>query len=304
VARLVLATMGSWGDLFPAIGLARAAAARGHTVSIATTPAYTAMIEAEQVTAVPVGPRFGPKEFAADPAILDGRQGGFAGFLHLFRSVVFPNLVEWVDGLRQEVAGADLLLSHPTVLASPIAAELTDTRWATFSVSPGLIPSAYTLPSPSRLPLPRGRVGRSLRRGAWRGARWNIARFFDPPVNAARAAVGLMPVRDSLFHPVASGNPYLVAASPHVIDAPPDWPPNVCLTGFVFWDSPKSFPPPSKLQQFLADGPAPVLITLGGSTAVDPQGFYPAAVAAVRRLGRRALVLTGPTGADPPLAPL
>ena len=287
--------MGSWGDLFPAIGLARAASARGHTVSIAATPAYSELIEAEGVAAAPVGPRFGPEEFAADPGILDGRQGGFAGFLHLFRSVVFPHLVGWVDDLRGAIAGADLLLSHPTVLATPIAAELAGLRWATFSVFPGLIPSAHTLPSPTRLPVPAGVVGRSLRRAAWRGARWNIARFFDPPVNAARSAVGLPPVRDALFLPVTSGNAYLVGASPRIVDAPPDWPANVHLTGFFAWDRPSSLQPPPALEAFLAVGSAPVLVTLGGSSAVDPQGFYPAAVAAVRKLSRRALVLAGPT---------
>jgi UDP:flavonoid glycosyltransferase YjiC (YdhE family) len=40
VARLVVTTMGSWGDLFPALGLAKAAAVRGHGVRLAATPAY------------------------------------------------------------------------------------------------------------------------------------------------------------------------------------------------------------------------------------------------------------------------
>jgi UDP:flavonoid glycosyltransferase YjiC (YdhE family) len=140
-------------------------------------------------------------------------------------------------------------------------------------------------------------VGRQLRRAARRAARWNIARFFDPPVNATRSAVGLPPVHDALFLPIASGNAYLVGASRHVVAAPPDWPSNVQLTGFFAWDRPRSLQPPVELEAFLSEGPAPVLITLGGSSAVDPQGFYPAAVAAVRSLGLRALVLAGPTPA-------
>ena len=83
--------MGSWGDLFPTIGLAKAMAARGHAVRLATTSAYASLVEDEGLRFVPAGPRFRPDEFAADPAILDGRQRGYAGFLHLFRTVVFPN---------------------------------------------------------------------------------------------------------------------------------------------------------------------------------------------------------------------
>jgi UDP:flavonoid glycosyltransferase YjiC (YdhE family) len=287
--------MGSWGDLFPSLAIAKEAVARGHDVSLATTPAYEELVEAEGVRFVPVGPRFGPEEFAADPAILDGRRGGFAGFLHLFRTVVFPNLPSWVEALRAEVAGADLLVSHPTVLAAPIAAELEGVPWATFSVFPGLVPSDFTLPSPSRARLPPGAAGRALRRTAWKAALWNTGRFFDPPVNAARAAVGLPPVRNALFLPVTSGRPYLVGASPHVVDAAPDWPPNVRLTGFFAWESPALFGRPPELDAFLAAGPPPVLVTLGGSSAVDPGDFYAEAAAAVRRLGRRALVLAGPT---------
>jgi len=287
--------MGSWGDLFPTIGLAKATAARGHAVRVATTSAYASLVEDEGLRFVPAGPQFGPEEFAADPAIFDGRQGGYAGFLHLFRTFIFPNLTSWVGDLRGSLEGADLLVSHPTVLASPIAAELAGTRWATFSVFPGMIPSARSLPGPTRVRLPGGPVSRAICRGAWQTARWNIRRSFDPAVDATRRAFGLPRARDALFVPLESGNPYLVGASPRVVHAPPDWQPNVQLTGFFAWDTPRSHPPPDGLDEFLEAGPPPILITLGGSSAVDPQQFYPNAVAATRRLGHRALVLAGPT---------
>jgi rhamnosyltransferase subunit B len=295
--------MGSWGDLFPTIGLAKAMAARGHRVRLAASSAYASLIQAEDLGFVAVGPRFGPDEFAADPAIFDGRMGGYVGFLHVFRTVVFPNLVPWVDDLRGAIAGADVLVSHPAVLASPIAAELTGTPWATFSVFPGLIPSENTLPSPTRARLPGGGAGRAIRRVAWQAARLNIRRSFDRAVNGARASYGLAPVRDAFFLPVHSGNAYLIGASPTVVEVPPDWPANVQLTGFFAWDTLSSYCPAPELRQFIENGPAPILITLGGSSAVDPHRFYPDAVAAARRAGHRALVLTGPTPAPVRLDP-
>lgn len=123
-------------------------------------------------------------------------------------------------------------------------------------------------------------------------------------MDAARAAFGLPRARDALFLPITSGNPYLVGASPRVVDAPPDWPPNVQLTGFFAWDTPRSYGPPRGLQEFLDAGPPPILITLGGSSAVDPQEFYPNAVRATRRLGHRALVLSGPTSEPSASTPL
>jgi UDP:flavonoid glycosyltransferase YjiC (YdhE family) len=303
MAHLVVTTMGSWGDLFPAVGLAAEASARGHSVTVAATPAYAGLLEAERLPVAHVGPRFGPEEFAADPAILDGRRGGFAGFLHVFRTYVFPNLREWVEDLRRTLDGADLLVAHPAVAAAPIAAELAGVPWATFSLFPGLIPSAHTLPSPTRAPLPPGGAGRLLRRSAWAAARRHIAGRFDAPVNATRASFGLPPIRDALFLPVDSGNPYVVGTSAHVVAPPPDWPPNVQLTGYFAWDTPRALRPPPELDAFLEAGPPPVLVTLGGSSAVDPQGFYADAVAAARRLDHRVLVLGGATPAPVALEP-
>ena len=92
-----------------------------------------------------------------------------------------------------------------------------------------------------------------------------------------------------------SGQPYLVMASPAVIDRPADWPQNVTLTGFVVWDGGSSFPEPDGLQEFLCAPDPPVLVTLGASSSLDPQQFYRHAAMAVTSLGHRALVLTGPT---------
>jgi UDP:flavonoid glycosyltransferase YjiC (YdhE family) len=125
--------------------------------------------------------------------------------------------------------------------------------------------------------------------------RVNMARLFDPQVNRARWRLGLPAVRNAFFSPVDSGQPYLVIASPAVIDRPADWPQNVTLTGFVTWDRGSSFPNPDGLEEFLSVPDPPVLVTLGASSSLDPQHFYRGAATAVTSLGRRALVLTGPT---------
>ena len=135
-------------------------------------------------------------------------------------------------------------------------------------------------------------------RAAWSAARFNMARLFDGHVNRARRRLGLPAVSDAFFAPVESGRPYLVMASPAVIDRPADWPAAVTLTGFIAWDRVSSFPDPAGLARFLSAGEPPVLVTLGASSSLDPQHFYRHAAEAVIRLGNRALVLTGPTLTD------
>jgi rhamnosyltransferase subunit B len=298
MGRVVLATMGSWGDLFPAIGLAKGLIETGHEARIAASPAYHELIRGEGLEFSGIGPMLGFSDYAGDPKILSGRLGGFAGFAHLFRRFIFPALDRYVDDLAASIRDADLLLAHPALVAAPVAAEYVGVRWATVSVFPGLIPTAHAPPAPTRVSLGSGRTARMMHRAAWSAARFNMARLFDRHVNRARRRLGLRPVSNAFFAPVESGRPYLVLASPAVIDRPADWPTTVALTGFIAWDRVSSFSDPVGLAQFLSAGEPPVLVTLGASSSLDPRHFYRHAAEAVTRLGHRALVLTGPTPTD------
>ena len=201
----------------------------------------------------------------------------------------------YVDDLAAAIRGADLVLAHPALVAAPVAAEWVGVPCATISVFPGLIPTAYAPPGPTRVELGSGSIGRASHRAAWSVARFNMSHLFDGPVNRSRRRLGLAVVSDCFFAPVESGRPYLVMASPAVIDRPADWPSNVTLTGFVTWDRVSSFADPQGLEEFVSSGDPPVLVTLGASSSLDPQHFYRHAVDAVTGLGHRALVLTGPT---------
>lgn len=295
MGNVVLATIGSWGDIFPVIGLAKGMSEAGHDVQVAASPAYEELVRGEGLSFSGIGPALGFSDYASDPRILSGGQGGFAGFAHLFRRFIFPALDRYVDDLAVRVADADLLLAHPALVAAPVAAEYVGVRWATISVFPGLIPTAYAPPAPTRVSLGTSSIARVLHRAAWSVARFNMARLFDRPVNRTRRRLALPAMSDCFFAPVDSGRPYLVMASPAIIERPPDWPANVSLTGLVTWDRVSSFPAPEGLEEFLSAGDPPVLVTLGASSSLDPQHFYRHAAQAVTALGHRALVLTGPT---------
>ena len=301
MARLVLATLGTWGDLFPMVGLARGLKAAGHDPIIAAPPPHRLLVETEGIAFAGIGPSLGTAEYGAEPRILDGGLGGFTGFLHLFRTFIFPHLEQYVEDLSVAAKAAELLLAHPALLAAPIAAELAGLDWGTLSVFPGLVPTAESAPIPTRVPSPPGALGRAANRFGWWAARRNIARHFDPPVNAVRAGLGLPPVRDSFFVPVDSGRPYLVLGSPAVVGRPADWQPQVKVLGVVGWDRPVFLGQPEGLEEFLSSGEPPVLVTLGASSSLNPESFYDRAAQAVRELGHRTVVLTGDIPAGTPL---
>jgi len=296
VATLLLGTMGTWGDLFPIIGLAKGLTWEGHSVRIASSPSYRELVEDEEIAFVGIGPPLGFAEYAAEPKIMDGRMGGFAGFSYLFRHFIFPNLDRYVSDLREALVGVDLLFAHPALIAAPIAAEVNDVRLGTISVFPGLIPTVHASALPTRLSAAPGAMGRTVNKASWAAGKLNMRRLFDPPVNQARRQVGLLPISDSFFVPLSgAGGPYLVLSSPAVIEHPADWPEQIELTGFINWDRPRSWEASDELLQFLNEPDPIVLITLGASSSLDPQNFYRDAVGAARDAGYRTLVLTGPT---------
>ena len=78
-----------------------------------------------------------------------------------------------------------------------------------------------------------------------------------------------------------------------------DWPPNVVVTGHVFHDAPHGAALSPELEAFLLRGPAPVVFTLGSSVVMVAGDFWRESIAAVRALGMRAVLLTGPGNAAP-----
>jgi UDP:flavonoid glycosyltransferase YjiC (YdhE family) len=294
MASILLGTTGTWGDLFPIIGLAKGLSRDGHSVQIASSPTYRELVEAEEIAFVGIGPPLGFAEYAAEPKILDGRLGGFAGFSYLFKHFIFPNLDRYVLDLRAALVGVDALFANPALIGAPIAAEANGVRHATISVFPGLIPTVHASALPTRLSAAPGAMGRAVNRASWVAGKMNMRRLFDPPVNRARQKVGLSPVSDSFFAPLSAGGPYLVLSSPSVVERPADWPARVELTGFVNWDRPSSWEMPDELLRFLNEPDPIILITLGASSSLDPQNFYGEAVGAAHDAGYRTLVLTGP----------
>jgi UDP:flavonoid glycosyltransferase YjiC (YdhE family) len=290
VARIVLTTFGSWGDLFPLLGLGHELAARGHTPVYAITPAGEDLVRGEGFEFAPVGPRFGWEEYRDHLAILDGRLRGVASLFTIMRRIAMPNLDGAVDDLRNALDGADLVLTHPVQLAGPIAAEAAGVPWATVSVFPGLLPTAHF--PPQFVPWsPPGALGRVANRASWAAGRVVTYSLFNRGINAARRRVGLAPLRQAFIEQSASPRGVVVLCSGEYEPIAPDWPTNVAMTGFVRFDQPAALGMPDDVAAFLQAGPPPVVVTLGASLSLDPGTFWDDAAAVLDELGQRAVFL-------------
>jgi rhamnosyltransferase subunit B len=298
VSRVTLVTMGSWGDLFPFVGLGQRLMERGHDVCLVASPAWEDIATEASVPFVGVGRRLGFEELGQHPEIF--RPGGI-GLRHALGRFIFDQIDELSRDLRGALDGADLVVVHPAQVAAQNVAEALGVPRVVATVFPGMIPSSCTVPGGSPLGPWHGSAGRIANRLSWNTAHATTALMFDRPINRHRRDLGLDPIRGALFGLSLRAAGIVVMASPHVIDPPPDWPATVETTSFVTWDRGQHRPLPPAAEAFLDTGEAPVLVTLGSSSALDPTDFFNHAARVALDEGVRALVVTGPAPAPPAL---
>src|SRR4029450_1378764 len=119
-----------------------------------------------------------------------------------------------------------------------------------------------------------------------------VTRSWMEPVYELRRDLGLArggdPIYEGQFSPTLT-----LALFSRLLAAPqPDWPRNVRTTGFVFYNGPDAALD-SEVEAFLGEGPPPIVFTLGTSAVANAGRFYHESAEAARRLGLRAILLTG-----------
>jgi UDP:flavonoid glycosyltransferase YjiC (YdhE family) len=128
------------------------------------------------------------------------------------------------------------------------------------------------------------------RRLLWRFSNtFMVDPLLAPPINKARATLGLSRVRDiaTWWH---SPQSILGLFPDWFAPVMPDWPPNVTLAGFPLFDESNDEPLAPEVAAFLDAGPPPIVFTAGSAMRHGGE-FFTAAVEACERLGRRGALL-------------
>jgi rhamnosyltransferase subunit B len=286
--RIVITSVGSLGDIYPYLALARRLTQRGHEAIFATSPFYRPLIEADGLAFRPVRPDIHPEDRAMIRRIMEPKRGPEI----LIRECLLPHLRHAYTDLTAAAHGADLLVTHPITFAGPLVAERQQIPWVSTVLAPMSFFSVYDFPVIPSLPrlvrLYRRRPGVS--RALMHVGRW-MTRPWTAPIRQLRDELGLL-ARGHPFYEGQFAPELTLALFSHVLaDPQPDWPPHTRVTGFVFYDEPNRLPP--ELEQFLAAGPAPLVFTLGSAVVSAAGRFYQESVETVRRLRCRAVLVVG-----------
>ncbi|HET6572460.1 MAG TPA: glycosyltransferase [Fimbriiglobus sp.] len=283
--HVILATVGTDGDVFPHVGLGAALRARGHRVTLAAPEPYRARADA-------LGIEFHPIVTAAEI----GRALADPDMWHPLRSGVMmarwgaPMVPRQYEALA-ELAGqpGSVLVANPGVLAARLVQETLGTPTASLLLQPGLLPSSTAPPEmtggltiPAWLPHP-------LRRLYWLGVDAAGYALVARSLNRVRAGLGLSPVR-RVFRWWLSPDLVIGLFPPWYAAPQPDWPPQLRLAGFGRFDG-AGGGLPEDVRTFCEDGPPPIAFTLGTGMR-HAAAFFRTAVAACDALGARGLLLT------------
>lgn len=291
MAKIILSTFGSLGDLHPMLALGIELRNRGHEIVINTLEVYREKIDAIRFEFFPMRPDVDPndKELARD--LMDAK----TGTEKLLREILLPNVRPMFDDLMKAVEGADLLISGEVVFAAASVVEKTRIKWITNSLAPASFLSAYDPAVP-----PTAQWIRHLRflGAGFHGALFSLVRrmvnaWFEP-YRKFRRQLGLSENHNPLFAGKYSELLHLAMFS-KVLGVPqPDWHAATLQTGFCFYDGQQDLGPmPEDLQKFLDAGDPPIVFTLGSAAVMDARDFFEESAQAARILNRRAVLLYG-----------
>lgn len=285
---VIVIGLGSAGDVHPHIGLALALQRRGHRVLLVAPSVFRPLAER---TGLEFAGLLSDEEWHAalhDPNLWHP----FRSFPVVARRLILPAIRPVYDIIRtRREPGRTVVAASGLAFGARIAQEKLGIPLATVHLQPIMLRSVVR-PVCFGFPDIIAHLPPLLRRRYLRAAdRWIIDPLLAGETNAFRAELGLPPVRclmDRWFH-----SPQLtIGLFPDwFAPPPPDWPPNVVLTGFPLWDGSDVRDASSELLEFLAAGEPPVVFT-AGSAMTQAARFFRVSAEACCASGRRGLFLT------------
>ncbi len=296
MSRIVFTSVGYLGDIAPYVEPARRLARAGHDVVFVAPAGYRSTLAGE------------PFAFAEYPCGGLSAAGMHADDRHesLMRHPILnsPRLARYyingyflsdpdrvTNGWRDLLAGADAVIAHiaPAPVVVPIAKNL-GVKTVVGTVVPMIIPTAHRMAT--FVPGPRS-LGRLANRLSWLNSDCALhATYAGRALNRLRVQCGLPKTLAPGAHGYRDAD-RLVALVPERFAGPgfDDWPPLV-WGGFSAWQ-PAGVGTPDIVEEFLARGEPPVVVTLGSSAAAGAQSKFATIANAITDLGRRALLVTG-----------
>jgi len=283
--RVVLATVGSRGDVQPMLALAQSFAARGHVPVIAAPPDF-------EPWAGRLGFGFAPLGVDMQ-AYMARNSGGLTGnpvkMLRQARSFFDEQIPLQAQQLKLVCEKADAMLYAGLAASAPSVAELLRLPIL------GVLYTSCMLPSSQHPPIsfPWHGLPGWLNGFLWRANRYLADSLGLATLNRTRAGFGLPPIA-SLRRHIFEDHPMVVAADEALFPADPQWRGRYPYANYLFFDDPAPLDP--ELDAWLSEGEPPVFVGFGSMSGEGTDRAAGVVVEAIAATGRRCIVGAGWAG--------
>ncbi|MFQ5489902.1 MAG: glycosyltransferase [Phycisphaerae bacterium] len=285
--HVILATLGSSGDVNPFIAIGRAMVARGHRATLVTNPHFETAAREAGLDFAPIRAQEDYVRITKDPDLWHPRRG----LQVLCREVIVPGIAPTHETIeRLNTPGQTVVLAHGLAFGARIAHETSGVPLVTLFPGPLAVRS---LIDPPHVPFcgTARRLGSVGMRFAYRVGDFLIDRVVLKPTNAFRRSFGLPPVR-RLMRDWWMSPQRVIGVWPDWFAPPqPDWYDKIRVTGFVYHDTPHALADTGQAEAIFSAGQAPVLFT-PGTAMRHGRDFFAAAAEACRLIGRPGVLLT------------
>ena len=295
MSRIVMTTIGSLGDLYPMIAIAKELQQRQHSLVFATHARYQDLLESLGFEFCAVRPDLNPDD---DPTVaaqlMDVKTGTQA-----VTQFLMDHLSETYVDLEACSKGAALVIAGEGAYCARLVSEKLGIPWVSVVLQPAAFLSPYDMPVLPVLPwfAKLRRLGPTFNSSVVQLAKV-VARNWVQPLIELREDLDLSPLQGHPFIDDKYSDDLVLAMFSSVFaQAQPDWPVHTVQAGFPFYDghSGDASEPAlaAELQEFLAAGDSPIVFTLGSAAVAAPGDFYIESIRAAKQLNRRAVLLMG-----------
>jgi rhamnosyltransferase subunit B len=283
--NVVLASIGSDGDILPYVGLGLKLRERGHRVTLAASQQYEILAKKHGLDFRALHSEKDNHELFSHPDFWHPIKTAAVGAAWGLKRIERHYSILREACLEEKT----VLIANPGVLGAMLVHEKHGIPWGNFILQPWLIPSVDAPSVMIGLPVPR-----------W-GPAFVVQLYFrfievagdvliGPKFNKLRASLQLPPIRRILKRWLSPQ--LIIGGFPAWYAQPqPDWPRQIRLAGFPMFDGAKNAEVPPEVEKFCRAGTAPIAVTFG-TEMMHAKRLFQEAIEACRLLGRRAMILT------------
>jgi rhamnosyltransferase subunit B len=257
--NIIIVAIGSQGDVNPFIKIGLALQKREHDVTLLSNNYFKESIQNAGLNFISVGTTEEYNKMMDEVDIKNPAKTTNVVLKYLY----IASMQKVYDTIKKlAIPGETILLGITMAFGARIARDKLGIPLITCHLAPVSFPSVSHPARMDGIPMPYW-MPEFYRAGVW----WFFDKLTDmflaPPINKLRKKVGLPKVRKIIRQWIHSPDQVIGLFPSWFAESQPDWPDNVALTNFIFFDESDKKPMPPELEKFIDRGDPPVVFTTG-----------------------------------------